>query len=194
MKVTEQKSDRKTDEPSSSNANSVNAVQATSLAQVKVNKTIQMLAQQYCSECKISFEELSKIIQRVLVSRKELVAYDQRHRDNEPIPKFQVILLIIIIIDVSITNNLIFQSDTPSQNNQPLSVVNRSSSRCYGCSSAATEHCLTLLRALALNPKTRELLCSKGLIQDLLSNNLRKGSTQVMLKIFRLFNWFILYL
>ncbi|KAI4460353.1 e3 ubiquitin-protein ligase ubr4 [Holotrichia oblita] len=108
MKVTEQRSDRKADETTTSNANSgVNAVQATSLAQVKVNKTIQMLAQQYCSECKISFEELSKIIQRVLVSRKELVAYDP------------------------------------------------------------------------LNPKTRELLCSKGLIQDLLSNNLRKGSTQL---------------
>lgn len=96
MKVTEQRSDRKPDETTSSNANSaVNAVQATSLAQVKVNKTIQMLAQQYCSECKISFEELSKIIQRVLVSRKELVAYDRRHRDNEPLPKPQVSLCLI---------------------------------------------------------------------------------------------------
>lgn len=43
-----------------------------------------MLAQQYCNECKTSFEELSKIIQRVLVSRKELVAYDRKHRDMEP--------------------------------------------------------------------------------------------------------------
>lgn len=51
----------------------------------KVNKTIQLLAQQYCNECKTSFEELSKIIQRVLVSRKELVAYDRKHRDMEPL-------------------------------------------------------------------------------------------------------------
>lgn len=51
---------------------------------LQVNKTIQMLAQQYCNECKTSFEELSKIIQRVLVSRKELVAYDRKHRDMEP--------------------------------------------------------------------------------------------------------------
>lgn len=43
-----------------------------------------MLAQQYCNECKTSFEELSKIIQKVLVSRKELVAYDRKHRDIEP--------------------------------------------------------------------------------------------------------------
>lgn len=48
--------------------------------------------------------------------------------------------------------------------------------RCYGCSTAATEHCLTLLRALALNPMTRQVLCSKGLIQELVWNNLRKGS------------------
>ncbi|KAK9707802.1 hypothetical protein QE152_g27615 [Popillia japonica] len=150
MKVTEQRSDRKPDETTSSNANS--AVNAP-------NSVPTMLAQQYCSECKISFEELSKIIQRVLVSRKELVAYDRRHRDNEPLPKPQ--------------------AEMTQQDHQPLSVISRSSSRCYGCSSAATEHCLTLLRALALNPKTRELLCSKGLIQDLLSNNLRKGSTQL---------------
>lgn len=43
-----------------------------------------MLAQQYCNECKSSFEELSKIIQRVLVSRKELVSYDAKHRDTDP--------------------------------------------------------------------------------------------------------------
>lgn len=48
--------------------------------------------------------------------------------------------------------------------------------RCYGCSTAATEHCLTLLRALAHNPTTRQVLCSEGLIQELVWNNLRKGS------------------
>lgn len=48
--------------------------------------------------------------------------------------------------------------------------------RCYGCSTSATEHCLTLLRALAHNPTTRQVLCSEGLIQELVWNNLRKGS------------------
>lgn len=42
-----------------------------------------MLAQQYCNECKTSFEELSKIIQRVLVSRKELISYDSKHKDMD---------------------------------------------------------------------------------------------------------------
>ena len=31
----------------------------------QVNRTIQLLAQKYCTECKTSFEELGKIIQKV---------------------------------------------------------------------------------------------------------------------------------
>lgn len=71
LRVTEHRSDKKGDEPatttSSNNNNNTgqNAVSAVQLSQVKVNKTIQMLAQQYCTECKTSFEELSKIIQKV---------------------------------------------------------------------------------------------------------------------------------
>ena len=30
--------------------------------------------------------------------------------------------------------------------------------RCYGCAAAATEHCVTLLRALATNAETRQIL------------------------------------
>ena len=152
LKITEHRSDRKQDETSGTTS-STSAPTVTTGVQVKVNKTIQMLAQQYCNECKTSFEELSKIIQRVLVSRKELVAYDRKHRDivcpkSTPLPK----------------------------QGEPSHCVN---TRCYGCSTAATEHCLTLLRALASNPTTREILCSKGLIQELVWNNLRKGSIQI---------------
>lgn len=39
------------------------------------------------------------------------------------------------------------------------------SNKCYGCATAATEHCLTLLRALALNKTSRQTLCSYGLVQ-----------------------------
>lgn len=80
LKITEHRSDKRQEESTASTNNSSNAVAVTTGAQVKVNKTIQMLAQQYCNECKTSFEELSKIIQKVLVSRKELVAYDRKHR------------------------------------------------------------------------------------------------------------------
>lgn len=88
LKIIEQRTDRKPEEGGSgtvtTNQTGAGASIAASGAQTKVNKTIQMLAQQYCNECKTSFEELSKIIQRVLVSRKELVAYDRKHRDMEP--------------------------------------------------------------------------------------------------------------
>lgn len=52
--------------------------------------------------------------------------------------------------------------------------------RCYGCASAATEHCLTLLRALASSATSRQILCSQGLVQELVKNNLRKGTVQVI--------------
>ena len=36
------------------------------------------MAQRYSNDCKTTFTELSKIIQGVLASRRELVGYDQR--------------------------------------------------------------------------------------------------------------------
>ncbi|XP_053389010.1 E3 ubiquitin-protein ligase UBR4-like [Mercenaria mercenaria] len=43
-----------------------------------VNKSIQHLALKYCGESKSSFDKLSKIIQKVLACRKELVDYRDR--------------------------------------------------------------------------------------------------------------------
>lgn len=159
LKISENRADKRIDDhqqpqsqqqtTSSSSSNQSNSTNP----QVKVNKTIQMLAQQYCNECKTSFEELSKIIQRVLVSRKELVAYDRKHRDCVDLPQ-----------------------TTPILNTDDLICV---TNRCYGCATSATEHCLTLLRALATNPQTRTILCNRGLIQELVWNNLRKGSVQI---------------
>lgn len=48
----------------------------------QVSKAIQSLAQRYCGEFKSSFEELSKIIQRVLACRRELVAYDRNQKEK----------------------------------------------------------------------------------------------------------------
>lgn len=59
-----------------------------------------------------------------------------------------------------------------------MSISSTQGSRCYGCSLAAAEHCLTLLRALAMTPKARQMLCEKNLIQELVWNNLRKGTVQ----------------
>ncbi|XP_025161061.1 protein purity of essence isoform X3 [Harpegnathos saltator] len=124
----------------------------------QVNRAIQLLAQRYCGECKTSFEELSKIIQRVLACRRELVAYDRNQRG---------------------------QSSSQSSYSMSVSDVTKDETivspvgRCYGCASAATEHCLTLLRALATNSVARDVLCKQGLIQELVEHNLRKGTVQM---------------
>lgn len=57
-----------------------------------------------------------------------------------------------------------------------LSCGHTSSTKCYGCASAVTEHCITLLRALASNPALRHILVSQGLIRELFDYNLRRGS------------------
>lgn len=123
-----------------------------------------MLAQQYCCDCKTSFEELSKIIQKVLVSRKELIAYNRKQS----------------LTEAPMASALLYSTDGDSNSllQKPLTSIS-GSNKCYGCSSAATEHCLTLLRALSTQPAARQLLCQKGLIQELLWNNLRRGTVQV---------------
>lgn len=125
----------------------------------QVNRAIQLLAQRYCGECKTSFEELSKIIQRVLACRRELVAYDRNQRGQSSSQSYG---------GTSSANDV-------TKDEAIVSPVGR----CYGCASAATEHCLTLLRALATNSVARDVLCKQGLIQELVEHNLRKGTVQM---------------
>jgi len=125
----------------------------------QVNRAIQLLAQRYCGECKTSFEELSKIIQRVLACRRELVAYDRNQRGQSSSQSS---------CGTSSTSDI-------TKDETIISPIGR----CYGCASAATEHCLTLLRALATNSIARDVLCKQGLIQELVENNLRKGTVQM---------------
>ncbi|XP_052831626.1 E3 ubiquitin-protein ligase UBR4-like [Octopus bimaculoides] len=54
---------------------------ATNVPNSSVHKAIQQLATKYCIECKSSFDELSKIIQKVLACRKELVDYDRQQKE-----------------------------------------------------------------------------------------------------------------
>lgn len=118
----------------------------------QVNKVIQLLAQKYCVESKTSFEELSKIIQKVQACRRELVAYDRS------------------------------QMDLPSSSLDGGGVsadLMVSHNRCYGCALASTEQCLTLLRAMASNVDCRIGLCKQGLIEELAHNNLRRGTYQI---------------
>lgn len=140
QKVVEHKFDRLVDE------NMVGNIVTSS----QVNKVIQLLAQKYCIESKTSFEELSKIIQKVQACRRELVAYDRSQ------------------MDVPVTRS----ADSQFENAVPHN-------RCYGCALASTEQCLTLLRAMAVNMDCRVGLCKQGLVEELAQNNLRRGTTQI---------------
>ncbi|KAG7276340.1 hypothetical protein CRUP_032395 [Coryphaenoides rupestris] len=101
---------------------------------------------------------------KVLASRKELLEYDLQQREAAT------------------------KSSRSSGGHQPtftasqyraLSVLgcgHTSSNKCYGCASAVTGHCITLLRALATNPALRQILVLQGLIRELFEYNLRRGT------------------
>lgn len=144
----------------------------------QVNRAIQLLAQRYCVECKTSFEELSKIIQKVLACRRELVAYDRNQRGQN-----QSVAVTTTITTSTTTTTITTTTSTTTYARNETTMKNETfvppPGRCYGCASAATEHCLTLLRALATNTIARDVLCRQGLIQELVEHNLRKGTVQM---------------
>ncbi|CAB3995920.1 E3 ubiquitin- ligase UBR4 [Paramuricea clavata] len=125
-----------------------------------VNKSIQAVAQRYCVDCKGNFDELSKITQKVLASRKELIEYDTRVRDK-------------------ITSSEGTQPRAPAKQLSTISDAQSVPGRCYGCSSAATEHCVTLLKALAMKPSTRDTLIKEGLIVELVNFTLYQGTCSI---------------
>ena len=93
-----------------------------------VNRAIQQVALKYCQDCKTSFDELSKIIQKVLASRKELVEYDNKQKDK-----------------VSTPLSATYRRDS-RRDSKVLTSLSSSSGRCFGCASATVEHCITLLK------------------------------------------------
>lgn len=68
---------------SNSAASGTAASPANSNPMLNVNRYVCTLANRYSTDCRIHFEELSKIVQKMLYSRKELVDYDNKHNDNK---------------------------------------------------------------------------------------------------------------
>ncbi|XP_069365949.1 E3 ubiquitin-protein ligase UBR4 isoform X13 [Maniola hyperantus] len=124
----------------------------------QINRVIQTLAHKYCVESKGHFEDLSKIIQKVLACRKELVAYDRSQSEQlkgDTLPVYAGLL-----------------------QNYDGDVTKESGGACYGCSLACAEQCLTLLRALASQREHRARLCRFGLVHELVHHNLHRGTPQ----------------
>ena len=125
----------------------------------QINKTIQQICQRYHSECKSTFEELSKIAQRVAACRRDIVTYDASQRQK------------------AVRRTSPGQGSTGIDGNQFVPLPTGATC-CYGCASAALDHCLTLLRAMATKPLLRRLMFEQGLLQELLHFNIAQGSTQ----------------
>ena len=129
-----------------------------------VNRSIHLLGQKYCIECKNSFEELSKLIQRVMATRLELIQYDKS-----------------LLCDVGVVESAALA--TPQVERKLSSAVGGlrvggGGGACYGCATACVEHCLTLLRALATRQAARANLHSLNQVQELLEHNLRQAATR----------------
>lgn len=102
--------------------------------------------------------------QKVLASRKELLEYDLQQREAAT---------------KSSRSSSSHQPTITASQYRALSVLgcgHTSSNKCYGCASAVTGHCITLLRALATNPALRQILVLQGLIRELFEYNLRRGT------------------
>lgn len=129
-----------------------------------VNKTITQIAFKYCNECKALFEELSKIIQKLLASRKELVIYDNVQR----LESYSQ------LCDESTGTRFIMRRDS-----KMFGLQTSSSGKCYGCSTASIEHCITLLKGLAVLPAYREAFCANGLLKILIDQNLKLNNLNI---------------
>ncbi|CAG5041717.1 unnamed protein product [Parnassius apollo] len=149
-KISEHRLETRADE----NSNAVGA----GFSGAQINRVIQTLAHKYCVDSKGYFEDLSKIIQKVLACRKELVSYDKSQSEQlkgETLPVYAGLV-----------------------QNYDGELTKESGGGCYGCSLASAEQCLTLLRALASQPEHRERLCRFGLVHELVHHNLHSATPQ----------------
>lgn len=112
-----------------------------------INKTLQQIEKKYCNEGRTHYEDLTKIVQKIQACRREIVAYDRCQMDSS-----------------AMTTTLTAEAD-----DSPVT-------KCYGCALASVEQIICLLKFMATQVQYRVALCQEGLIEELVSNNLRHGS------------------
>ncbi|KAL5011609.1 hypothetical protein ScPMuIL_010160, partial [Solemya velum] len=168
--VTEHSSDKPLDDSGGSTGSGVPGS--------SVNRAIQQLAHKYCLECKSAFDELSKIIQKVLACRRELVEYDRQQREVVAANSQTPISSPRDPVSTS-THAKEVSSCSKPRHDKDLS----KSVTCYGCASSAVELCITLLRALVSNTNLRQILCSQGMIKELIDYNLRRGPLNARMEV-----------
>lgn len=145
---------------SGASAGAISTAASNASGSNQINLTIQQIAQRYHSEAKSTFEELSKLAQRVAACRREIVAYDASQRQK------------------AIKRSGMGISSANSFDDNHFIPLPTGTTCCYSCASAALDHCLTLLRAMATKPFLRKLMFEQGVLQELLHFNIAQGSAQ----------------
>jgi hypothetical protein len=168
---------------------------------VYINKTVQSIIQKYTIECKTKFEELTKIILKLNLCRKELREYDKQFKSTNPAQTTTN----ASSASVTRKNSTVYDS-LPSQLTRlhsQLSSLAASSlivssklqqpkNNCFGCASASIDSCITLFRALLcannLTPSSAQSgpalllnyvkaeLCKHGILEELIYFSLRRNS------------------
>lgn len=127
-----------------------------------VNRSIQQLAMKYSRDCRLAFEELSKIVQKVMACQDELTHYDAQQNQFADVSNFDK------------------KPSLASAGPGTLMKSGGIGANCYGCLLASVELCILMLRALtatsALKRQVIEKIAdSNGLLQELYEHNLRFG-------------------
>ena len=152
-----------------------------------INKTVQSIIQKYTIECKSKFDELTKIILKLNLCRKELREYDKQFKSTTSNNSNFLCNNSSAAASASVTRkNSTAYSLLPSDQTTNAAALNAQFSRlqsqlfsltsssfllskanlpknsCFGCASASIDNCITLFRAL---------LCANNLTPSNTSNN-----------------------
>lgn len=144
------------------NANS-QTTSSSAIAMSSINQSIQGVAQRYCVDCKTAFEEMSKVTQTVIATRKELAQYDMKQQETlsqalYASPDF-VASPSSSIGQPSFHRLPSFSGVTEiSPLTEDIERAPTGISKCYGCALSTVHHCLTLLRAFSTIEFTHEYL------------------------------------
>lgn len=161
----------------------------SAIAVASINQSIQGIAQRYCVDCKIAFEEMSKVTQSVTATRKELALYDMKQRETlsqalfaSPMasPSMSGYFPSLSGDPSSLSGNPPSLSRLPSLTSNvddaygKKEAMNRMvfASRCYGCTLYTIKHCLTVLRALVTLKQTHPLMLKEVIYTNLLAPNI----------------------
>ena len=129
------------------------------------SKTIQSIVQKYSVECKNKFDDLSKIILKLNLCRKELREYDRQFKTFNWNSSQTNVSSTCTSSTITRKNSIAYdtfaqnsQQQQQQQQQQPSTGLMMSTAsliwnqnfrnKCYGCASASIEHCINLFRAL----------------------------------------------